>query len=212
MTLGEKLLQLRKSKGLSQEQLAVQITVSRQAISKWELGEAMPDTDNVVQLSKIFNVSTDYLLNDNYGEGTDAENEASSITITNELPRIDVNVEKSNKSTQKIIGFIFLGVGLIAFVILLSFADSLAALIIGVPLIVCGIMCLVIKRHVVLWCGWVVFLLFYTFFAIASGSGFLWLFQSLGKRTGFMALPLAILLIITGRLVYKKSKRQIAND
>lgn len=62
MTLGTKLLELRKSKGLSQEQLAAQMAVSRQAVSKWELGEAMPDTDNVVALSRIFGVSTDFLL------------------------------------------------------------------------------------------------------------------------------------------------------
>ena len=59
--LGEKIHQLRKAKGLSQEQLASQLTISRQAISKWELGEAMPDTDNILQLSKLFGVSTDYL-------------------------------------------------------------------------------------------------------------------------------------------------------
>ena len=64
MMLGEKILQLRKERGLSQEQLASQITVSRQAISKWELGEAMPDVENIVQLSKIFNVTTDYLLSE----------------------------------------------------------------------------------------------------------------------------------------------------
>jgi transcriptional regulator with XRE-family HTH domain len=64
MTFGEKLQLLRKSKGLSQEQLASQIATSRQAISKWELGESMPDIDNLLHLSKFFNVSTDYLLND----------------------------------------------------------------------------------------------------------------------------------------------------
>ena len=60
--LGEKIQILRKQKGISQEQLAAQMTVSRQAISKWELGESVPDVENVVQLSKIFNVTTDYLL------------------------------------------------------------------------------------------------------------------------------------------------------
>lgn len=64
MTLGEKLLYLRKNKGLSQEQLAAHVTVSRQAVSKWELGESLPDTENVIQLTKIFNVSADFLLND----------------------------------------------------------------------------------------------------------------------------------------------------
>ncbi|MDR2569638.1 MAG: helix-turn-helix domain-containing protein [Oscillospiraceae bacterium] len=66
MNLGEKILQLRKVNGMSQEELASQLTISRQAISKWELGESVPDTENVLQLSKLFGVSTDYLLNDNY--------------------------------------------------------------------------------------------------------------------------------------------------
>jgi len=62
MTLGEKILVLRKQNGLSQEQLAEKITISRQAISRWELNESIPDVDNIVQLSKVFGVSTDYLL------------------------------------------------------------------------------------------------------------------------------------------------------
>jgi len=64
MMLGEKIQRLRREKGMSQEQLAARLTISRQAISKWELGESTPDTENVVQLSKLFDVSTDYLLND----------------------------------------------------------------------------------------------------------------------------------------------------
>ena len=65
MMLGKKLYQLRKEKGMSQEELAGQLTVSRQAISKWELGESIPDTENIVQLSEIFKVTTDYLLKEN---------------------------------------------------------------------------------------------------------------------------------------------------
>lgn len=62
MTFGEKLQALRKAQGLSQEQLAAQMTVSRQAVSKWELDESNPDIENILQLSNIFGVSTDYLL------------------------------------------------------------------------------------------------------------------------------------------------------
>ena len=62
MTLGEKIQALRKQSGMSQEQLAERITISRQAISRWELNESVPDVDNIVQLSQIFGVSTDYLL------------------------------------------------------------------------------------------------------------------------------------------------------
>ena len=66
MTFGEKLQLLRKRQGLSQEKLAEQLDVSRQAISKWELGESLPDTENVVQLGKLFDVSIDYLLKDEF--------------------------------------------------------------------------------------------------------------------------------------------------
>lgn len=70
MTFGEKLQILRKSRGWSQEQLAERIAVSRQAVSKWESEAAVPDTENVVELSKLFGVSTDYLLHDDYtGDG-----------------------------------------------------------------------------------------------------------------------------------------------
>jgi len=62
MTLGEKIQALRKQSGMSQEQLAERITISRQAISRWELNESVPDVDNIIQLSDVFGVSTDYLL------------------------------------------------------------------------------------------------------------------------------------------------------
>jgi transcriptional regulator with XRE-family HTH domain len=64
MTLGEKIQALRKQSGMSQEQLAERITITRQAISRWELNESIPDLENIVQLSQIFGVSTDYLLKD----------------------------------------------------------------------------------------------------------------------------------------------------
>lgn len=70
MTFAEKLVQLRKAKGLSQEALALQLHVSRQAISRWELGSAMPDSPNLLQISRLFEVSADYLLNDDYEEPT----------------------------------------------------------------------------------------------------------------------------------------------
>src|SRR5699024_7704973 len=62
MTFGEKLQQLRKGRGWSQERLAEEIPISRQAVSKWESGAAAPDTENVVRLRAIFGVSTDYLF------------------------------------------------------------------------------------------------------------------------------------------------------
>ena len=60
--IANKLLQLRKEKGLSQEQLAQKLGISRQAVSKWERAEASPDTDNLIQLAKLYGISLDELL------------------------------------------------------------------------------------------------------------------------------------------------------
>lgn len=71
MRFGEKIRILRTQRGLSQEQLALELGVSRQAISRWELGEVVPDTANVLRLSQLFGVSTDYLLHENYAGDRD---------------------------------------------------------------------------------------------------------------------------------------------
>lgn len=60
--IANRLIKLRKENGYSQEQLADALNISRQAISKWERGEASPDTDNLIELAKLYGVSVDYLL------------------------------------------------------------------------------------------------------------------------------------------------------
>lgn len=62
MNLGEKLKKSRLNKELSQENVARQLNISRQAISKWENGYNYPDIDNLILLSKIYDISTDDLL------------------------------------------------------------------------------------------------------------------------------------------------------
>lgn len=62
MTFGEKLQSLRQKAGLSQDALAEKLHVSRQAVSRWERDETMPETDKVVMLADLFHVTTDYLL------------------------------------------------------------------------------------------------------------------------------------------------------
>ena len=63
MTFGNKLLQLRKNRKMSQEQLADKLCVTRQAVSKWELDETLPDTDNLIKIADLFFVSVEYLVN-----------------------------------------------------------------------------------------------------------------------------------------------------
>jgi transcriptional regulator with XRE-family HTH domain len=64
MILANKILSLRKSNGWSQEELAEKMNVSRQSISKWESAAAIPDINKILELSKLFGVTTDYLLKD----------------------------------------------------------------------------------------------------------------------------------------------------
>jgi len=71
MKLAEKIVTLRKQQGFSQEELAEKLNVSRQAVSRWEMGTALPDATNILQISKLFKVSADYLLNDDYNSDQD---------------------------------------------------------------------------------------------------------------------------------------------
>ena len=64
MSLAEKLVSLRKRAGLTQLDLAEKLNVSRQAISRWEVGIAVPSTDNLKVLGELYGVPVDFLLND----------------------------------------------------------------------------------------------------------------------------------------------------
>lgn len=66
MNIGEKITKLRKNANITQEELADLLNVSRQSISRWELGITFPETDKLIKLSKVLNCSIDYLLDDNY--------------------------------------------------------------------------------------------------------------------------------------------------
>ena len=72
MTVGDRIQNLRIQKGLTQERLAEMLEVSRQSVSKWELGQAVPDVDKIIRMSELFDVSTDTIL-----IGNDEEKEAN---------------------------------------------------------------------------------------------------------------------------------------
>ena len=101
MKLGEKILKLRKQKGLSQEELGEKVGVTRQTISNWELGESLPNPDGLKQLSRVFNVSIDELLDND---------------IQNILVEKVSNTEKLSSLILKIIIILIIG-----FVIYISF-------------------------------------------------------------------------------------------
>ena len=95
MTIGEKIAKLRIAADISQEQLAEKISVSRQSVSKWEMDQALPQIDKVLQICELFDITTDELLHDkisidriepesdgNKYFGTDGFRGEANITLT----------------------------------------------------------------------------------------------------------------------------------
>lgn len=85
MKMPDKIIKLRKENGWSQEELAEKLDVSRQAISRWENGTALPDAQNILQISKLFQVTTDYLLNDDYESDSDIPLVRKATQATEEI-------------------------------------------------------------------------------------------------------------------------------
>lgn len=83
MILADKIIKLRKQNGWSQEELAMQLGISRQSVSKWESGNAIPDLDKIIKMSNIFGVSTDYLLKDEMEEAEKMEPVVESESVEN---------------------------------------------------------------------------------------------------------------------------------
>ena len=79
MKFNQKLIELRKKKGLSQEELGYELSVTRQTISKWELGLSTPDMDKLMEISRFFNISIDDLTNENKVTNTNSTNNSSRI-------------------------------------------------------------------------------------------------------------------------------------
>lgn len=118
--IGTKISFCRKKAGLSQEALATRLNISRQAVSRWETGEAVPDTEKIVQLSRLFQVSTDYLLLDEIKEPLTGQNPTGIQTGP---------AKEKRKHLRIYFGKCLLVIGLIALAVILIgagvYADSL---------------------------------------------------------------------------------------
>lgn len=108
MAFSEKLNELRKKGGLSQEQLAEQLGVSRQAVSKWESGKAIPESDTLVSISEYFHVTLDYLMKEN--DATDLESEPA-VSMDNEKPGTD------SGKVKRILGTVICISGIVSLII-----------------------------------------------------------------------------------------------
>lgn len=125
MNIAGRIQHLRKSKGISQEELADQVGVSRQAVSKWESEQSAPDIEKVVLLSDFFNVTTDYLLKgtEPVSENSTKEQDArifslagSVINFIGLLVAIMIWMEKQISSSVAV-GLILMAVGIMVYII-----------------------------------------------------------------------------------------------
>ncbi len=113
MILADKIIELRKKSGWSQEELAEQLGVSRQSVSKWESAQSVPDMGRIVRMSELFGVSTDYLLKDAMELAEPAPDEIQTDSAAR-----PVSLEEANdflRVKEKNAGHIALGVMLCIF-------------------------------------------------------------------------------------------------
>lgn len=110
MKLCEKIFELRKKMGMSQECLAEKIGVSRQSVSKWETGESVPEIEKILLLSKIFSVSTDYLLNDELNK-VDTVKRNVCTSESGETENVNATAQPSNSKVLFWVGIIVFVLG-----------------------------------------------------------------------------------------------------
>lgn len=122
MALGEKIQQLRKAAGISQEQLAEQLDVSRQSISKWELNDAVPEISKITMLSELFSVSTDELLKDSHSHRSDKTDGKNGTATLEDIAKMNA----ANRQTD--LGFKAVIVGLVMLVLEFMFLPILGSL------------------------------------------------------------------------------------
>lgn len=117
MKLAEKLVYLRREKGLSQLKLAEMMKVSRQAISRWETGAAVPSSENLKYLRDLYGVSLDYLLDDS--ADASERNQGISDKPDGEMVTISDLVDGGKKGKRKIAKWLAIVLGLLGLIVVI---------------------------------------------------------------------------------------------
>ena len=114
--LKENIKSLRKSKGLSQEELAIKLNVVRQTISKWEQGLSVPDAEMLISISELFETPVNTLLGENISESKVDDLKA----ISEKLEIINLQLSQRKKEKQKIIHWLLISLCIIILIIFIS--------------------------------------------------------------------------------------------
>lgn len=116
MNIGEKLFELRKSKNLSQEEVADKLNVTRQTVSKWETNQSTPDFDKIIPLCELFNISTEELLTGKKKEEPKIVSEPQTENVQVEQEREPSKQEVRRKSAEVVSTSIFIYIVAICFI------------------------------------------------------------------------------------------------
>ena len=127
---GRLIAKLRQEKGLTQKDIAEKLGICAKTVSKWETDQTAPDTYNLIALAGLFNVSVEYL----------------AIGKADEKSTVEENYAVS--STRRVIGYIFIGVGLLTGILGLVLFKEL--LYLAAVLIIAGVLCITVKKHFVI--------------------------------------------------------------
>jgi transcriptional regulator with XRE-family HTH domain len=120
MEFNNKLYELRKQKGFSQEELANRLNVSRQTISKWEVGESTPDMENLVAISELFEISLDELVLDKVPEEAAASAQVVKSEFYSDIKE-NVLTDENRKKAKKGLKIAAIVLGIIVLIDLISF-------------------------------------------------------------------------------------------
>lgn len=167
MNLGEQIYNLRTLKNLSQNDLASELDVSRQSISKWENNVTVPELDKLVKMSELFDVSLDVLV---HGVEAKVKEKSEYEKVVEHV----VIVEKHSKTA----GVVLLGLGGALLFLLIMLGGDWMSVLPTAPFFICGIICLVAKQHRVLLCLWGLYLSIYQYLRFGTGITFNIVFQT----------------------------------
>ena len=199
MSLHETIYTLRTARNMSQLELAEALEVSRQSISKWETGAAVPELDKLVKLSDVFGITLDELVRGaaEPGEPKEEKENVSQPTVI---------IERKGMEPHRIVALALLCTSLVLMVLLAGFGGGRVALVAGLPLVSVSAIFSILPRRHLLWGFWLLWTLALVTGRIVTGGSFLsWAVA--GPLGAVIGIGLCVSLFVLLRATVRRLKR-----
>lgn len=184
MSLGQNIYRLRTSHDMSQLALAEALGVSRQSISKWETDASVPELDKLVKLSELFGVTIDELI-----KGEVAPTPEPPQKSEPETKHVYIQPQRNECKTA---GIILLCMGFLVLLLLSIMGAFGGGLIFSSPFIICGIICLTVRRLPGLWCAWAVYFIVSVYLQYATGITWAWSFNAMLLKNAELSIHIIV--------------------